>query len=66
MKIEYYLNGQKVHEGTNVAENYIYTNLELDKTYTINIILRNADTNEYIGAITKKQVIWELDVSKHN
>ena len=23
LKIEYYLNGQKVHEGTNVAENYI-------------------------------------------
>lgn len=61
LKIEYYLNGQKVHEGTNVAENYIYTNLELDKTYTINIILRNADTNEYIGAITKKQATEEAN-----
>ena len=61
LKIEYYLNGTKMHEGTSVTENYIYENLELAKTYTVNIILRNADTNEYLGAITKKQTTEEAN-----
>lgn len=61
LKIEYYLNGEKIHEGTNALENYIYTNLELNTTYTVNIILRNANTNEYIGAITKKQTTQEAN-----
>ena len=54
VKYEYYLNGNKVHEGTSSTENYIYTGLNTNTEYTINIIARNADTNGYIGAITKK------------
>ena len=54
MKYEYYLNGNKVHDGTSATEKYIYTGLSLNTTYTVNIIARNASTNEYVGAITKK------------
>lgn len=54
IKFEYYINGSKVHEGTNKAENYVYTGLEGNKTYTVNIIARNANTNAYIAAVTKK------------
>ena len=54
LKFEYYLNGRKMHEGNNKAENYVYTGLEGNKTYTVNIIDRNANTNAYIAAVTKK------------
>ena len=54
MKYEYYLNGNKVHDGTSATEKYSYTELSLNTTYTVNIIARNASTNEYVGAITKK------------
>lgn len=61
IKIEYYLDGNKVYEGTSTTENYIYNGLELNKTYTVNIIIRNAQTNEYLGAITKKQTTEEAN-----
>ena len=54
IKYEYYLNGNKVHDGTSATEKYSYTGLSLNTTYTVNIIARNASTNEYVGAITKK------------
>ena len=54
IKYEYYLNGNKVHEGTSSTEKYVYTGLNLNTTYTVNIIARNATTNKYIGAITQK------------
>ena len=54
IKYEYYLNGNKVHDGTSATEKYSYTGLNLNTTYTVNIIARNASTNEYVGAITKK------------
>ena len=54
MKYEYYLNGNKVHDGTSATEKYSYTGLSLNTTYTVNIIARSASTNEYVGAITKK------------
>ena len=54
MKYEYYLNGNKVHDGTSATEKYSYIGLSLNTTYTVNIIARNASTNEYVGAITKK------------
>ena len=54
MKYEYYLNGNKVHDGTSATEKYSYVGLNLNTTYTVNIIARNASTNEYVGAITKK------------
>ena len=54
MRYEYYLNGNKVHDGTSATEKYSYTGLSLNTTYTVNIIARNASTNEYVGAITKK------------
>lgn len=54
VKYEYYINGTKKHEGTSSTENYVYEGLNSNTTYTINIIARNSDTNEYIGAVTKK------------
>ena len=54
LKYEYYLDGKKVKEGTSATENYSYTGLNANTTYTINIIARNSSTNEYVGAITKK------------
>ena len=53
-KIEYYLDGIKKYEGTSLTENYVYTGLNLNTKYTVNIIVRNKDTDEYIGAITKE------------
>ena len=54
LKYEYYINGEKVHEGDNKNENYTYTGLEGNTKYTINIIARNKGDNKYVGAITKK------------
>lgn len=56
IKIEYYLNGKKMEDakGNSLDENYIYKGLQGNKEYTVNIIIRNKNTNEYIGAITKK------------
>ena len=54
LKYEYYLNGNKVHEGTNSKENYVYTGLNINQTYTVNIIARKVATGEYVGAITQK------------
>ncbi len=54
LKYEYYLNGNKVHDGTDATEKYNYTGLDLNTTYTINIIARDASTDAYVGAITKK------------
>ena len=54
IKYEYYLNGELKHEGTSDTENYTFGGLNLNTTYTVNIIARNANTNAYIGAITKK------------
>lgn len=61
VKYEYYLNGDKLHEGTSATENYVYTGLNLKTTYTINIILRNQDTDAYMGAITKKMTTEEAN-----
>ena len=66
LKYEYYLDGELKHEGTLSTENYVYTDLNVNSTYTINIIARNANTNAYIGAITKKittQNVNEPDLS---
>ena len=54
LKIEYYLNGDKKYEGESSTEKYEYKGLEENTTYTVNIIVRNSNTNEYIGAVTKK------------
>ncbi len=54
IKYEYYLNGNNIHNGTNNKENYTIDQLEPNTTYTVNIIARNKDTDEYIGAVTKK------------
>ena len=58
---EYYINGVKKHEGTDPTENYVFIGLEENKTYTVNIIVRNSTTHEskpnaYIGAVTKKLI----------
>ncbi len=56
IKVEYYINGKLMEDakGDNLNENYIYKNLQGNTEYTINIIVRNKNTNEYIGAVTKK------------
>ena len=54
LKYEYYLNEKKVYEGTDPLENYTYKGLEANKIYTVNIIARNRETNEYVAATTKK------------
>ena len=54
VKYEYYLNGDKKHEGADSKENYVFEGLTANTTYTINIIARNSDTDEFIGAVTKK------------
>ena len=54
IKYEYYLNGNKVHDGTSATEKYEFTGLNLNTTYTVNIIARDTSTNAYIGAVTKK------------
>lgn len=67
LKIEYYLNGDLIHTGNSTTEYYNYTGLNLNTEYTVNIIIRNNNTNKYIGAITKKittKVANEPDISK--
>ena len=54
LKYEYYLNGDKKHEGSNSDEKYVFTGLNANTTYTITIIARNASTNEYVASIVKK------------
>lgn len=69
VKYEYYLNGNKVHEGTSSAENFVYENLTANTKYTVNIIARNQDTDEYVGAVTKKITTTGAsapDISKFN
>ena len=54
LKYEYYLNGEKKHEGEDPLENYAFINLNANTTYTINIIARNKSTNAFVAAVTKK------------
>ena len=54
LKFEYYINGDKKHEGTDPNEKYVFTGLKPGETYTANIIVRNKANNEYLGAVTKK------------
>ena len=60
-KIEYYLNGDKVNNGTSLTEHYAYSGLKANTQYTINIILRDAKDN-FVGAVTKK-VKTSIDVT---
>lgn len=55
-RYEYYINGNRMTnaKGDSSTEHYVFTGLEANKTYTINIIARNKNTNAYIGAVTKK------------
>ena len=55
LKYEYYLNGEKKKDdGTSNIEHYIYKELSSNTTYTVNIIVREKESNKYVGAITKK------------
>ena len=56
LKYEYYLNGKLLHNGSSSTEHYTYTGLNINTDYTVNIIARDATSNEYVGAITKKVV----------
>lgn len=51
---EYYLNGEKQYVGEDAKEYYTFTGLEKGKTYVINIIAREKESDKYIGAVTKK------------
>lgn len=51
---EYYINGEKRHVGEDSQEHYTFTGLEKGKTYVINIIAREKESDKYIGAVTKK------------
>ena len=71
IKYEYYLNGKKMTDakGTASDEKYVYRGLKQNTTYTVNIIARNSETNEYLGAVTKKlttKAINAPDVSAFN
>ena len=54
VKYEYYINGELKHTGTDASEHYVFEDLTANTTYTVNIIARNQDTDEFIGATTKK------------
>lgn len=54
LKIEYYIDGVNVHNGTSTTENYAFTGLEGETNYVVNIIIREQETNKYIGAYTKR------------
>lgn len=54
LKYEYYLNGELKHTGNSNTEHYIYENLEVNKTYTVNVIVREQESNKYLGAVTNK------------
>lgn len=54
LKYEYYLNGELKHTGNNNTENYVYENLEIGREYTVNVIVREVESNKYVGAITNK------------
>ena len=43
-----------MYEGTDAKEHYTYEGLEGNKTYTVNIIARNASSNAFVAALTKK------------
>lgn len=61
-KYMYYIDGEYKTTLTSATENYEYTGLEVGKKYTINIIVRNSTTEEYIGSITKQ--ISTIEVNK--
>ena len=57
---EYYINGRKlitVDDGDYMP--YTFGGVKVGYTYIVNVILRNADTDEYLGAVTKKVLITE-------
>ena len=57
---EYYVNGRKI---TTVQDGdympYTFGGFKVGYTYIVNIILRDANTNKYLGAVTKKVLITE-------
>ncbi len=64
LKYEYYLNGDLIDTGTNNKENYIYKDLKPNTTYTINIIVREKESDKYVGAITKKVTTKQANAPK--
>ncbi len=58
----YYINGQYIGHKTSAEEYYEYTELQSNTKYTIQIEIRNNDTNEYLGSIVKQ--IKVVDANK--
>ena len=50
----YYLNGVKKGSSNNASENFTYTGLQANTTYTIHIEVRNSSTDAYVGSITEQ------------
>ncbi len=50
----YYINGEKKGSTKNENENFIYSGLSANTTYTIQIEARNSATDEYKGSVTKQ------------
>lgn len=61
LKYEYYLDGNKKHEGTTNTENYIYTGLEPNSTHVVTIIIREKQSNKFLGATTKRVTIKRVN-----
>lgn len=61
LKYEYYLDGEKKHEGNSNTENYVFEGLEANTTHTVNIIIREKESNKYLGAKTKKVTITKVN-----
>ncbi len=53
-KYMYYIDGEYRDTKLSSSDTYEYTNLTPGKKYTVNIIIRNSQTEEYIGSITKQ------------
>ena len=50
----YYINGEYIGHKTSAEESYEYINLEANTKYTIQVEIRNNNTNEYLGSIVKQ------------
>ena len=59
---EYYINERKIMTANDGdTETYTFGGLKAGYTYIVNIILRDANTDKYLGAVTKKILITKIN-----
>ncbi len=58
----YYIDGEYIGHKTSAEESYEYINLQSNTKHTIQVEIRNNDTNEYLGSIVKQ--ISTIDANK--